>query len=319
MTKNPNIEAYCSGCGCKSTHALVKLRTVVRSYYCCSECNLYTLPCRAAKCGNMALVGSTNQPNIADSNSVSKRIWERIDNSYCSEHNHTIFDFEKSHAKVETLSDANDLLVFKQKNARLKTGKIIGGLTGLAVTALLALLGAPAFASFLGTKGLLGAASTGTPIVTLYGAALTNASLAALGGGIKGVGFGMAGGTAFITATGMALGGIQGAMLSASYFSKVKDFKFHKLIKGNDHEAVFINGFLSQKDQQFLDWKEGVRDFYAENTCTGLTWESKNNMALGSLALNFSGKQLFQEMIKTGAKKALKIASKKLFLENLWI
>ena len=42
---------------------------------------------------------------------------------------------------------------------------------------------APAFASVLGAWGFLGKASTGIAISSLHGAALTNASLAAVGGG----------------------------------------------------------------------------------------------------------------------------------------
>jgi len=44
---------------------------------------------------------------------------------------------------------------------------------------------APAIAAAIGTTGLLGAASTGTAIVTLHGCALTSASLAAIGGSVS--------------------------------------------------------------------------------------------------------------------------------------
>ncbi|MFW2124865.1 hypothetical protein ACG94O_18410, partial [Acinetobacter ursingii] len=61
-----------------------------------------------------------------------------------------------------------------------KTALVIGG---TVATGGLAFVAAPAIATVSGTAGLLGTtATTGATISTLTGAALTNASLAALGG-----------------------------------------------------------------------------------------------------------------------------------------
>lgn len=68
-------------------------------------------------------------------------------------------------------------------------------------------------AATIGGTGLLGAASTGTAIIDLVGAAKISASLAAVGGGaVAAGGGGMAAGTAAITTAGAATG----AGLSAS-------------------------------------------------------------------------------------------------------
>ncbi len=70
---------------------------------------------------------------------------------------------------------------------------LIGGVVGLAC--------APVLAATAGALGLLGAtATTGVAISSLSGIALTNASLAAIGGGALSVGgAGISGGTAIIT------------------------------------------------------------------------------------------------------------------------
>ena len=92
--------------------------------------------------------------------------------------------------------------------------KILIGLGAAAACGTGALLAAPAIASLLGGLGLLGSASTGSAIVGLSGAALTNASLAAAGGGALAVGGGgIAAGTATIAAAGTAIGG-GGAMMA---------------------------------------------------------------------------------------------------------
>lgn len=68
-------------------------------------------------------------------------------------------------------------------------------------------------ACFLGSTGILGAASTGTAISSLSGVALTNASLASLGGGaIAAGGLGIAGGTTAVVGS----MGLTGAVISGA-------------------------------------------------------------------------------------------------------
>lgn len=70
-------------------------------------------------------------------------------------------------------------------------------------------------AAVVGSTGALGAASTGTAIGSLQGAALTSASLAKLGGGaIVAGGAGMTGGTVTVAAAGVSAGAVGGATAS---------------------------------------------------------------------------------------------------------
>jgi hypothetical protein len=62
-----------------------------------------------------------------------------------------------------------------RKNLYICGGVVAAGALGFAA--------APAVAAFAGSMGLLGAAGTGTAIHTLSGAALTSASLSAVGSG----------------------------------------------------------------------------------------------------------------------------------------
>lgn len=85
--------------------------------------------------------------------------------------------------------------------ANQKIFKVIGfGLLGGVVS----LVCAPVLAATVGALGLLGAtATTGVAISSLSGIALTNASLAAIGGGALSIGgAGMVGGTALIATSG---------------------------------------------------------------------------------------------------------------------
>ncbi|MBC9786108.1 DUF726 domain-containing protein [Heliobacterium chlorum] len=182
-------------------------------------------------------------------------------------------------------------IIFKRDKVNIQktitiTGCLIGGaiIFGLSAGA-----AAPTIATSLGSAGLLGTASTGTAISSLYGAALTNASLAALGlGSISSGGFGVAGGIAFITATGAALGAKQGAIISNNYIGNVKDFNIQKVRDGEGPAIIFINGFLSQKNQSCTDWLIGIKDKYPNNPCYFVTWESKSNKDLGEMAFKIS-------------------------------
>ena len=82
------------------------------------------------------------------------------------------------------------------KTIKIITCSIIGG----TVT----VIAAPFVLPILGTAGLLGAAGTGTAISTLSGAALTNASCAAVTGTIAGT-------SAVVTTAGAVVGGVAGA------------------------------------------------------------------------------------------------------------
>lgn len=83
------------------------------------------------------------------------------------------------------------------------SGVVFGVLGGAALGGGAARYYAPKIASFIGERGLLGEASTGTDIEDLSGAALASASLAYLGGGsIESGGGGVALGTTVVTGVG---------------------------------------------------------------------------------------------------------------------
>lgn len=68
----------------------------------------------------------------------------------------------------------------------------------------------------------------------------------------------MAGGTLFISAAGAALGATQGGVISNNYIGNIKDFRIRKIKEGVGPAVIFINGFLSQKNQDSSDWEKGV-------------------------------------------------------------
>lgn len=146
--------------------------------------------------------------------------------------------------------------------------------------------------------GLLGSASTGTAIASLSGAALTSASLAAIGSG----------GVAFITAVGVALGGILGGVVSTRYVGEIKDFDVIKEQGGRGTAVIFVNGFLNQKNDDLIDWREGADDVFAGRPWYLVTWESKTLASLGQLLCGCGGKvvigKFFIELAKRASKKA---------------
>jgi hypothetical protein len=112
--------------------------------------------------------------------------------------------------------DAGYSLVDTVSENPLKSVAVVAVAVG---TGGIALVYAPAIAATLGGAGLLGTTATGgTVIATLEGVALSNASLAALGGGALSVGgAGMAGGTAVVAGAGAAAGaGVSGTVAAVT-------------------------------------------------------------------------------------------------------
>ena len=124
-------------------------------------------------------------------------------------------------ANNDKLWDAlkDGVIDFVEEHPVISTGVAVAG---TAATGGVAAAFAPQIAAAAGAAGLLGTtATTGTAIATLHGAALTNASLAALGGGAISVGgAGMAGGTMVVGAAGVAAGAAAGAGSAAALSEK---------------------------------------------------------------------------------------------------
>jgi hypothetical protein len=227
------------------------------------------------------------------------------DDEYCAEHDGKIASFARLNERLDCIGDFEAVLKRDKINV-VKTGRIVGGvILGAAVFAPVALLAAPGLAGALGATGLLGAAGTGTAIATLHGAALTSASLAAIGGGT------MAGGVIFITAAGAALGARQGGVVSNSYFGEVEGFAIRKLQGGTGTGVIFVNGFLSEAEEGFQDWQDGVRAKWSRRPWYSVRWEASKLAKLGRmLAIDASGASMHAFAKKLSARAARKAASK---------
>ena len=291
-------ERWCSWCYEKTNHKLISRSYISRNGYQCTSCGNYTVKCRY--CSSMAKHRPAERKENEGFFESYKNDWA---NELCDEHNGTIASFDKLSAKINNLEDYNEL--FKKKKINLyKAGMITGTMiAGTAVISPISFLAAPALASALGSLGILGAAGTGTAISTLSGAALTSASLAAIGPA------GMAGGVAIITAAGAALGATQGAVISNNYFGSIKGFKIEKLKSGTGPSLLFINGFLSQKNENYSDWQNAVSKKYNANPWYSVSWEASTLAKLGKYSGNASkmvGKKVAGELAKTASKQFAK-------------
>ena len=203
------------------------------------------------------------------------------DDELCAEHDGSIASFEKLALKPDGISDYN--LIFERRKINvLRIARIgLSVIAGAMIFAPLAFLAAPGFAAAIGATGLLGEAGTGTAIVTLSGGALTNASLAAIGGS-------MAAGVVIITAVGAALGGYKGAIVSNAYFGQIKDFRICKFENSPDSQkqaVVVINGW---GDLEVSEWERSLQEHFGDRTWYYVEWETTMLRKLGSMAGNIS-------------------------------
>jgi hypothetical protein len=132
-------------------------------------------------------------PEYSGKDSILSSGYEGVSNwfkgdYYCREHDGSIADFSKLNDTLDDLKNYKEM--FERRCTNLKSITAVGAFAfaSVAIITPVSWLAAPKLAAWLGSMGLLGAASTGTAISTLHGAALISASLAAIGPG------GMAGG-----------------------------------------------------------------------------------------------------------------------------
>lgn len=303
--KHGAIKAYCSWCLEKTWHGIDQANGLTRHDYRCNNCTNFTLKCRMPTCSHMA----THKPSEVNAKTYSELISQNWASEFCAEHDGTIPDFETLNERLSDISDFKHLYKkekFNAKAASQMTGAIIVSAGAVATGAWIA---APWAASTLGSLGLLGAAGTGTAISSLSGAALSSASLAAIGPG------GMAGGVGVLTAAGAALGAKEGAAIGSGYFGEIEDFDIINVREGKGPALIFINGFLSQKPEKKCsskpeelakDWLESVADEYPDNPCYILTWESSTLWNIGKLLLDASkaGTKEYIEILLKGTKKS---------------
>lgn len=250
---------FCSWCYQATEHELSLQNVVRRNVYKCRGCEGHTLQCMVISCTHMARTG------------------KRWDDNLCAEHDGSVAAFSSLGRQLEDIKHFKEIFERDSTNL-LRVAKIAGGTAaGAVILTPLALVAAPGLAGALGSAGFLGAAGTGTAISTLSGAALTNASLAAIGGGA------MAGGVAVVTAAGAALGAYQGGVVSNSYFGQVDHFDIRKLREGSKHAVVVVNGFLSQGSDT-ADWTEHLQKHFPKASWYHTDWESKTLHKLGLLA-----------------------------------
>ncbi len=288
---NLNEYQYCSWCFKKTKHQLIERNYLRRNDYQCKSCGNYTVQCRL--CQNMA----THKPKKHEYKKITDVLTENWASEFCAEHDGTIASFDRLEDKLTDISEYECLFETDKWNWA-KGGKITGRIvSGAIVFGPLAYFAAPGFAAYLGSIGALGTAGTGTAISSLSGAALTSASLAALGPG------GMAGGVAFVTSIGAGLGGVQGGVISNNYFGDIKDFSITKIRDGSGSALIYINGFLTQKEQDCSDWEKATAEKYPNNPIYYVTWESGTLAKIGKTLSNTVGVSTFKKMVVRGVKK----------------
>jgi hypothetical protein len=120
----------------------------------------------------------------------------------------------------------------------------------------------------------------------------------------------MAGGVAIIGATGAALGGTLGGVVSNSYFSDVEGFDIELIKTGCEPKVIFIDGFLTQKNPKPADWISALTKIYPDNAWYYLRWESKRLYDIGKSFGDAVSKKAASKLIERWAMKASKQAAK---------
>lgn len=312
------LERYCSHCFKKSNQKITEKNYLRRNVYVCESCQNFTLECRSIGCQCMTKGELSDQKkqeieeqlkkDNVDKNVVTNLIsqYASWDDEFCAEHDGTIGSFERLNISIDEISDYDEIIKRDSINL-VKVGKISA--TAIAVgaaTVATAGTASVAVASALGSTGVLGAAGTGTLISTLSGAALANASLAAIGGSV-------AGGTLIITACGAALGGTIGGAITNKYISEDSSFRIRKLHDSTENkETLFINGFLQEEEINFPDWIEQQKKINKNTKMYGVNWSSSTNKKLGKTLMNPLGKERIVDAICNIGAKGGKFAAARL-------
>jgi len=248
---------WCSDCLMESDHRLAAKRTKFRTRrYVCVECGSPTGRCDVPRCSNFADRGGGPDERAR----------------FCAEHGHEIPSFEKLNSPVDSLEQYRPWLEFEQFNAKKFSTIAAVSVAGVALVGPLAYLAAPAIGGAIGAYAGLG------------GAAATSHGLAVLGGGsLAAGGFGMTGGTAVVTAAGLGLGGATGASVAGAYVRSDKSFDIEKVVDGGTTTVIFANGFLSEGDTGWGDWRRIIGDRYPDATVYRLKWGAKELKSLTAL------------------------------------
>ena len=287
------ILSYCSWCYGRHWHYLWEQNYLRRNIYRCSNCGNYTVQCRVCDC--MA----KDRPAESTAETWLENFKENWSSEYCAAHDATIPSWDSIEMTIERPDKFRTLY---ERSNEWNMVKVTGGVVGSVATAGLCCatfgLAAGPIASALGATGILGSASTGTVIATLHGAALTNASLAAIGIGS------MATGTMIVTAAGGAIGGGMGLSLSNSYLGELPDFDIKCVDEGNRNlpAIILLNGFM-QKDADAGDWLRSIEEKFPEHPKFHVKWDSKNIRDIANILSGRGAAELAKVLTKKGARK----------------
>lgn len=275
---------WCSACFEHAKHWKADASLAVPTFV-CGCCGAATLTCAAPRCENMATrgFGPVRIPR------------------YCAEHRHDLPSFARASARIEDLSDFENLLEFEKRNLA-KTSKVAGtALVAAGAMTGVGLAAAPLIGGFVGTT-----------IGGYTGAAATSYGLALLGGGsVATGGLGIAGGTAVVAAAGASLGGAIGAGLTNAYVSEDKSFKIEKLKDGTGVAVVVCSGFLTEGKTGWGDWERIITQRYPDSPVYRVHWGAEELRDLRAVVSGNLGRAAVARGIRTAALKASKQAAKK--------
>ena len=228
---------------------------------------------------------------------------DKWDDECCAVHDGTIADFRKLNYQLQDITQWKKMLVRSGANM-VRVGKVAGGVATVALIGTGAgAVAAPAIGGAIGS------------MAGLSGAAATSHGLAVLGGGaLAAGGLGMAGGTAAILLAAGALGGIGGGVLVNKYAGDIQGFRITKQHRGKKTapRIIFINGFLSENQSLFDDWKPTLQAHFSDSPWYDVDWESKRLRDLGKLTLISGTTTALNKATQEAAKHAGKQAAKKL-------
>jgi hypothetical protein len=268
-------DRWCSSCFKRTNHRRLRHDWIGRNDYACQNCGNHTVKCIAFGCTHMAL-GTIPPKDDGWLTQISSRVCE----AYCAVHKGQIASFERLHERIPDISEYLHLAERDSFNYSKGTKVVTAALAAAAMITPAAVASAPALASALGSLGVLGAAGTGTAIGSLSGAALTSASLAALGSTV-------AGGTMVVTAAGAAIGAWQGGLIANTYAREVADFRVRRINEGSGKgpAVICLDGFLTQGIKGVeKEWVDGLARSFPDSPWYHILWESKALGDLGAMA-----------------------------------
>lgn len=199
-------------------------------------------------------------------------------------------DFSEFADVIEKIQNRPEFKAFDKKGVKLpKYNKeelrevsigasvILGGLGGAAAGT------AGGFAAAGATTSAvmaLGTASTGTAISSLSGAAATNAALAALGGGAKGIGGGMALGSAVLSGATLGVGLLVGGVIfnkTGKKMSNQAEEAFDQVYESSKKVRKICN-YLDDLKETAEEYTESLEDTFEKyNECFSIVRETVNN------------------------------------------